>query len=44
MGKPALRLLVVEDEAAHAAAILRAFEAEGAGDQIEVMRTLQESC
>jgi DNA-binding NtrC family response regulator len=42
MGKPPIRLLIVEDEAAHAAAILRAFEADGAGFQIEVVRTLLE--
>ena len=42
MGKPSLRLLVVEDEAAHAAAIQRAFESEGAGTQIEVVCTLRE--
>jgi DNA-binding NtrC family response regulator len=42
MGKPPLRLLIVEDEAAHAAAILRAFETEGAGTRIEVVRTLLE--
>jgi DNA-binding NtrC family response regulator len=42
MGKPPLRLLIVEDEAAHAAAIRRAFEADGPGTQIEVVRTLQE--
>jgi DNA-binding NtrC family response regulator len=42
MGKPSLRLLIVEDEAAHAAAIQRAFETSGADVQIEVVRTLQE--
>ncbi len=42
MEKPSLRLLIVEDEAAHAAAIQRAFEIEGAETQIEVVRTLQE--
>src|ERR1019366_3332847 len=42
MGKSPLRLLIVEDEAAHAAAIQRAFEADGAETQIEVVRTLQE--
>ena len=42
MGKPRLRLLIVEDEAAHAAAIERAFETDGARIQIEVVRTLQE--
>jgi DNA-binding NtrC family response regulator len=42
MGKLPLRLLIVEDEAAHAAAIQRAFEADGAETQIEVVRTLQE--
>src|ERR1035438_4685452 len=42
MGKSPLRLLIVEDEAAHAAAIQRAFETNGAETQIEVVRTLQE--
>ena len=42
MGKPPLRLLIVEDEAAHAAAIQRAFEAEETETQIEVVRTLRE--
>jgi DNA-binding NtrC family response regulator len=42
MGKLPLRLLIVEDEAAHAAAIQRAFDADGAGTQIEVVRTLAE--
>ena len=42
MGTTPLRLLIVEDEAAHATAIQRAFETDGAGTQIEVVRTLQE--
>ena len=42
MGKPPLRLLLVEDEAAHAAAIQHAFEIDGAETQIEVVGTLQE--
>jgi len=42
MGNPSLRLLVVEDEAAHAAAIQRAFEADGSEIQIEVVGTLRE--
>ena len=42
MGKPPLRLLIVEDEAAHVAAIQRAFEAEEAEPQIEVVGTLRE--
>ncbi len=42
MGKPPLRLLLVEDEAAHAAAIQHTFEIAGAETQIEVMRTLKE--
>jgi DNA-binding NtrC family response regulator len=42
MGKPSLRLLVVEDEAAHAAAIQRAFETDGSETQIEVVGTLRE--
>jgi DNA-binding response OmpR family regulator len=37
-----LRLLLVEDEPAHAAAIQRAFETGEAGTQIEVVRTLEE--
>jgi len=41
-GKSPLRLLIVEDEAAHAAAIRRAFETNGAETRIEVVRTLQE--
>jgi len=42
MGKSPLRLLVVEDEAAHAAAIRRAFESDGGETQIEVVGTLRE--
>jgi len=42
MDKAPLRLLIVEDEAAHAAAIQRAFESDHAGTRIEVVRTLQE--
>ena len=42
MGKPPLRLMLVEDEAAHAAAIQHAFEIDGAETQIEVVGTLQE--
>ena len=42
MGKPPLRLLLVEDEPAHAAAIQHAFETGGAETQIEVVRTLEE--
>ena len=42
MEKHPLHLLIVEDEAAHATAIQRAFETEGAGSQIEVVRTLRE--
>jgi DNA-binding NtrC family response regulator len=40
--KTPLRLLIVEDEAAHAAAIQRAFAADNAPFQIEVARSLQE--
>ena len=42
MGKPPLRLLLVEDEAAHAAAIQHTFETSEAETQIEVVGTLQE--
>ena len=42
MGKPSLHLLIVEDEAAHAAEIQRAFETDGAETQIEVVGTLRE--
>ena len=42
MGKPPLCLLIVEDEAAHAAAIQRAFQTEEPGTQIEVVGTLRE--
>ena len=42
MEKLPLRLLVVEDEAAHAAAIQRAFQTEEPGTQIAVMGTLRE--
>jgi DNA-binding NtrC family response regulator len=42
MGKSPLRLLIVEDEAAHAAAIQRAFDTDGGGTQIEVIGTLRE--
>ena len=42
MGKPPLCLLIVEDEAAHAAAIQRAFQTEEPGTQIAVMGTLRE--
>jgi hypothetical protein len=42
MGKSPLRLLVVEDEAAHAAAIQRAFETDGGETQIKVVGTLRE--
>jgi len=42
MGKPPLRLLIVEDEAAHVAAIQRAFETDEAETQIEVVSTLRE--
>ena len=42
MGKSPLHLLIVEDEAAHVAAIQRAFENDGPETQIEVVRTLQE--
>jgi DNA-binding NarL/FixJ family response regulator len=42
MGKTPLRLLLVEDEPAHAAAIQHAFETDGAETQIEVVRTLEE--
>ena len=42
MGKPPLRLLLVEDEAAHAAAIQHTFETGEAETQIEVVGTLQE--
>ena len=34
--------MIVEDEAAHAAAIKRAFETDGGGTQIEVVGTLRE--
>ena len=42
MGNPPLRLLLVEDEPAHAAAIRHAFETGEVETQIEVVRTLQE--
>jgi len=42
MGNPPLRLLLVEDEPAHAAAIQHAFETGEAATQIEVARTLEE--
>ena len=42
MGKPPLCLLIVEDEAAHAAAIQRAFQTEEPGTQIAVVGTLRE--
>ena len=42
MGKPPLRLLLVEDEVAHAAAIQHAFEDGETETQIEMMRTLEE--
>ena len=42
MGKPSLRLLIVEDEAAHIAAIQRAFETGEPGTQIEVVGSLRE--
>jgi DNA-binding NarL/FixJ family response regulator len=42
MGKPSLRLLLVEDEPAHAAAIQHAFAAGADETQIEVVRTLEE--
>ena len=42
MGKPPLHLLIVEDEAAHVAAIQRAFGTDEAETQIEVVRTLEE--
>jgi CheY-like chemotaxis protein len=42
MGKPPLRLLLVEDEAAHAVAIQHAFGTGGAEAQIEVVGTLEE--
>jgi DNA-binding NtrC family response regulator len=42
MGKPPLRLLIVEDETAHVAAIQRAFETDGPETQIEVVGTLAE--
>ena len=42
MGNPPLRLLLVEDEPAHAAAIQHAFETGEAETQIEVARTLEE--
>ena len=42
MGKPPLRLLLVEDEPAHAAAIQHAFATGAAETQIEVVRTLEE--
>ena len=42
MGKPPLRLLLVEDEPAHAAAIQHAFEIGGAEIQIEVVGTLED--
>jgi len=42
MGKPPLRLLLVEDEPAHAAAIQHAFETGADKTQFEVVRTLDE--
>jgi len=42
MGKPPLRLLIVEDEVAHAAAIQRAFQTDEPETQIEVVGTLRE--
>ncbi len=42
MGKPPVRLLIVEDEAAHVAAIQRAFETDEGETQIEVVGTLRE--
>jgi len=42
MGKPPLRLLIAEDEAAHITAIQRAFETDEPGTQIEVVGSLRE--
>ncbi len=42
MEKPSLRLLIVEDEAAHVAAIKRAFETERVEILIDVVDTLRE--